>query len=69
MEKEGHSMKVTNLKLIRMTRGITQLQMSGILNISLSNYQKKEKNMRTFTVTECEIMSKYMGVTPMSLFY
>ena len=51
-----------NIKKIRIDRGINQLELCSILNISQSALSNKEANRRPFTVNELIILSNYFNL-------
>ena len=51
-----------NIKKIRIDRGINQLELCSILNISQSALLNKEANRRPFTVNELIILSNYFNL-------
>ena len=51
-----------NIKKIRIDRGINQLELCSILNISQSALSNKDPNRRPFTVNELIILSNYFNL-------
>lgn len=58
----------TNLKGIRVSRGLTQQDLAALINMPKSTYIKKENEESSFKIEEAIGLSKVLGVSVEAIF-
>lgn len=56
------------LKGLRVSKGLTQMDLANILNMPKSTYAKKENQKSTFSIEEAIGVSKALGVSLEAIF-
>lgn len=57
-----------NLKISRVKAGMSQKEFAKLIDMPVSTYRKKEYNVKSFTLDECEKIRGILNIDPMKIF-